>query len=106
MKLDKRTVVEEHFPPAQQDTFVNREIVFAVPAGKHTLSIYNPGADWFTLDSITLTPYALPNKVVACSDGQGAMWYLWRKQPIEARITLKLPGIRQGKYRVVWWDIL
>lgn len=106
VKLDNRTVAEERFPSAERDTFVNREIVFAVPAGKHTLSIYNPGADWFTLDSITLTPYAPPNKVVACSDGQSAMWYLWREQPIDARITLKLPGIRQGKYRVVWWDIL
>lgn len=104
--LDDRTVVEERFPSAERDTFVNKEVVFAVPAGKHTISIYNPGTDWFTLDSVTLSPYAPPNKVVACGDGQNAMWYLWREQPIEAQITLKIPEVKPGKYRIVWWDPL
>lgn len=104
VRLDNRTVVEERFPAAQRDTFVNRQISFPVPAGKHTISIFNPGPDWFTLDSVTLAPYAPPSKVAACGDGQSAMWYLWREQPMEAQITLKIPDIKQGRYRMVWWE--
>ena len=104
VKLDGRTVIEETFPPAQRDTGLNREFTFAVPAGKHTISIFNPGVDWFTLDSVTLSPYAPPSRVAACGDGQNAMWYLWREQPNEALMTLRLSDIKPGRYRLVWWE--
>ncbi len=103
VKLDERTVVQESFPPAQRDMVLNREFTFSVPAGKHTISIFNPGTDWFTLDAVTLAPYAPPDKVSACGDGQQAMWYLWREQPVEAPIMLRLRDIKPGRYRVVWW---
>lgn len=104
VKVDNRTVVEERFPAAERDTLVNRQISFAMPPGKHTISIFNPGADWFTLDGITLTPYAPPNKVAACGEAPYAIWYLWREEPIDARMTLRIRGVKQGRYRVVWWD--
>ncbi len=106
VRLDGRTVAEERFPPAERDTPVNKEISFPVPAGKHAISVFNPGTDWFTLDSVTLHPYAPPNKVAACGDGQSAMWYLWREQPVQAKVSLKVAGVNPGRYRMVWWDPL
>jgi len=46
-------------------------------------------------------PYALPNKVAAYSDGQSAMWYLWRGKPVQAKVSLKVAGVKPGRYRVV-----
>lgn len=104
VRLDNEIVAQERFSSAQRDTFVNREITFPVPAGKHTISVCNPGPDWFTLDSVTLTPYAPPNKVAVCGDGQNAMWYLWREQPVDASVTLKIPSTPPGRYKVTWWN--
>lgn len=104
VKLDDREIVQERFPSADRDQALNRDIRFAIPAGKHVISIFNPGVDWFTLDRITLTPYAPPGRIAACGEGRNAIWYLWRDEPSEGKIRVSIRGMPAGQYQVVWWN--
>ena len=107
-------IVERIFAPAAADYAPpQKEFAIDVPAGSHTVSLENIGADWVTIRRFTLTDYAPPLASFAlCNKGFVAAWICNRaniytdfgKENGAASGTLTLRVLDNGKYRATWWD--
>lgn len=107
LSLDGETLESRAFPAADKDTNVDTVLRIAVPAGPHTVRLENTGADWVTLDRITLDPYAPRLGVLAKGNGSDAVLWVESRAADETPQagTLVVPGFRPGNYRVRWWDV-
>ncbi len=83
-----------------------------VPAGTHTVGIFNTDRDWFTIRSITLTNAAPRLAATAKGDRTKAVFWAYdRMRPYQSDAppavvsgTLTLPAMEAGRYRVTLWD--
>ncbi|MBU0608232.1 MAG: hypothetical protein KKI08_10100, partial [Armatimonadetes bacterium] len=98
----------------------DKDITFDLPAGKHTLELYNAGRDGITVDRITITGCLTeerPEVFVAGMVGKklavlwiqnkASDWFaLVEQTPIEplAGVALTVAGIPSGPCTVEWWD--
>lgn len=97
----------------------NEQIVIALPvtAGQHTVVLDNLGDDWLQLDYIEMVEYRTPGRAVALADRElGAVlaWihhrnYTWDivaadGEPEALDVTLRVPGMPVGSYRITFWD--
>lgn len=115
---DGKTVVSDEY---------NEDITVAVPAGRHTIEVANPGADWVAIDWVRLTqvrpcaeasqePASPPVLAYALSNRRDAL--LWaldprfnypegaaeKDAPVVSGARVALPGLPDGRYAVTWWD--
>jgi hypothetical protein len=107
LKLDGEPVTEQEFAAADRDQRVEATLIAKVPAGAHTIRLENVGTDWVVVDRITLTPYGPSFQGVAKGAGDRAACFLYRGPDAgtgTARGAMTLPGLRPGKYRVLWWN--
>jgi hypothetical protein len=107
LKVDGEPVTEQEFAAAERDQNVNAALIARVPAGAHTVRLENVGPDWAVVERITLTPYGPAFGGLAKGTTDRAACFLYRggDTPTEtAKGTVTLPGLRSGKYRVLWWD--
>jgi hypothetical protein len=80
-----------------------------VAAGEHTIRLENTGPDWVHLREFTLTPYTSELAVLGKGNDRFAMLWLYRRKgdggdraPVVGELSV--PGLREGAYRVMWWD--
>lgn len=79
-----------------------------IPAGKHTLSINNPGTDYLVLGDITFTNYAYGlSSVSRATEDEFVSWIYKRENllgsgPIKGKI--ELPKLIPGDYTVGWYN--
>lgn len=109
MKVDDKLVSEKSFPAATNDTNTRTVLTIPVPAGPHVIRLENTGADWARIDRFTLTPYGAPLKAVAKADKESVAAWLYPSEPPAAdakplALTVSVPGLDAGNYRVFWWD--
>lgn len=104
MSVDGAAAAEESFPAAGADRSVKAEVSAKVAAGSRTIKIENPGPDWVVIGSIVLDPYAPALGTVGkANDSFGALWVHNRtKSAAAGRLTV--PGMKAGRYDVVWYD--
>jgi Cellulase (glycosyl hydrolase family 5) len=90
------------------------ELLFTMPAGRHTLVVENPGSpDWFELAGIDF-PHEIP--VLASVGRRGtdflALWVWHRegvfavKPPATVGGTLLLEDVPAGAWQITWWNTL
>lgn len=87
-----------------------------VPAGAKTLSIKSSGRDYFRLSEMRLKNYAPELGVKAMATGDHAVLWSYRLDGLAgsprsagtsaARGKIQLDGLRDGVYRLMWWDTL
>lgn len=98
----------------------DRDLTFDLPAGKHTLELYNAGRDGITIDRITLTGCLTDDRpavnvvglagkhlTVLWVQNKASDWFsLAEKKPIEpvSGAAVTVPGIPAGACTVEWWD--
>ncbi len=98
----------------------DKDLAFDLPAGKHTLELYNAGRDGITIDRVTITGCLTeerPEVFVAGMVGKkltvlwiqnkASDWFaLVEQTPIEplAGVALTVAGIPPGPCTVEWWD--
>jgi len=106
IKLNGKTIVERAWPASGSDTQVNATLTAAIPAGTHTLTLENPGADWVTIRKITVGPVGASVSVRAKADSTRAALWLRRtaNEAYPSDGTLTLSGLRVGAYKLIWWD--
>ena len=106
IKVDGKTIAQKAYPASGRDTTVNEPLTVAIPAGSHTLTLENPGADWVTLRKITIGPVGSSVAALAKSDGTRAA--LWLRRTARGAHpgggTVALSGLRVGSYKLTWWD--
>jgi hypothetical protein len=107
LSLDGGKPVEEDFPASGKDTDTSRGLSIDVSAGKHTVSLFNTGSDWFTLNNITVTRYVPAVGVIARQNSKSMLFWVYNRnrddaQPVNASITLdNLPA---GNIDVKLWN--
>ncbi|HPP01612.1 MAG TPA: hypothetical protein PLX83_13595, partial [bacterium] len=91
-------------------------VAIPVPAGSHTLSVLNPGRDWFRVQSYTLENFV--ERAVAYARGNADRVLVWvhdrpHQYALIARYAafgpteptmLVLPDLREGEFRVEPFD--
>lgn len=107
LALDGKTIRETDFPASDKDHSVDKTLVVDVPAGPHTVSLFNTGPDWFVAQQITVTNYAPGVAVLARGNAHAAAFWAYRRDekattPLNA--TLAFPGFAPSNYTVRLWD--
>ncbi|HWX20342.1 MAG TPA: DUF5060 domain-containing protein [Candidatus Binatia bacterium] len=99
------------FPTNTADVNTNYTLSVSVPAGPHTVKLYNPGQDWVNLGNLTLNPYASMLGAYQIGNSNFATLWLWHRTNIyypNATATLggtvPLGGLQPGTYAATWWD--
>jgi hypothetical protein len=111
VSVDGTQAAEKTFATADKDTAANATLEAKVPAGPHTVKIENTGADWATIKTMTLSPYA-PSIGTVGKSGKtyAALWLYNRladgtgKASAEVKGKVTVPGMQAGAYKVTWWD--
>ena len=104
--VDGKSVTEQDFPASAADTSANVTVTAPVPAGKHTITLSNSGADWVVLNRITLAPYGSALKAMGKANSDHAALWIRRVAPGAegGTITLVPDTLKPGIYQAVWWD--
>jgi uncharacterized protein DUF5060 len=99
------------FAAAGSDVTTNVTFTINVPAGAHSVKLYNPGQDWFVIGNITLNPYVSMLGAYQVGNTNFAGLWLWHRTNIyrsTATATLSgsfpLSGLKPGTYLGTWWD--
>lgn len=108
IQVDGTTAAEKEFPAADADQHTGGTTVSAnVPAGKHTIRLENTGADWVTLDRITLAPYGSGWRALGKGTKDHAgLWLFRTAADATGGGTVTVPGLAPGFYRVTWYDTM
>src|SRR5881392_1315873 len=99
------------FPASTSDQSTNYTLSVNVPAGQHTLKLWNPGLDWVDLGNITLNPYvAILGAYQIGNTNFAALWF-WHRTNVyypsaseTVSGSLLLSGLQEGLYSGTWWD--
>jgi hypothetical protein len=98
----------------------DEDFAIDVPAGPHVIRLENADGDWISLTRIVLGDYTtntgLDVRVLGLSDGTSALLWVQNKlsnwytdlhaEPLGSitGATTAIEGMRDGRYRVEWWD--
>ena len=106
IKVDGKVATQKAYPASSGDKMVNETLTAAIPAGSHKVTLENSGADWVTVQKITIGPVGASVSALAKSDGSRVALWLRRTagdaSPTRGTVTLR--GLRSGSYKLVWWD--
>jgi len=99
------------FPAPGADQNTNYVLTVNVPAGQHTIKLWNQGQDWLNLGNLTLNPYVSILGAYQIGNSNFTALWLWHRTNIyyaNATATLAgnfpLAGLSPGSYRGTWWD--
>ena len=136
IRLDGKPILEEQFTPGpgpgpwQASGFEPRwkqwwadyqkDIVVAIPQGRHTVELYNAGKDGITIDSLSLPAYMTDERPpVRCyglvGKREALLWIQNREHDLPAVLDrrtgwtiegarLTVAGVPAGPCRIEWWD--
>jgi hypothetical protein len=111
--LDGQPKADRDFPGTGADRgAVGETLAIDVPAGPHTIGLFNTDRDWYTVESLTLTDYVPALGVTAKGNARTAFFWAYnrvrpyhlmsRAKPISGAATFS--GLRAGTYRVSFWN--
>lgn len=106
ISVDGTVAAERAFPAAEKDVAQDAVVEASVPAGRHTVRIENPGADWLVLERIEIDPYGPALRALGRVGGGRAVAYVWKTvdgSPAAGRV--EVPGLAPGRYVALWWDV-
>lgn len=112
--LDGRPVADKNLAGTGQDRQNTGEtLTIDVPAGPHTVGVFNTENDWFTVQNFTLT-HAVP-ELGAIAKGNADHVYFWaysRSRPYDAPSkggsvsgSLTFDGLKSGRYKLFVWTM-
>jgi hypothetical protein len=109
--LDNSLTNEVDFAATGSDVNTNFTLSVNIPAGAHTIKLWNPGLDWVDLGNITLNPYVSVLGAYQIGNTNFAAVWLWNRTNIynpsanvTAGGTFPLSGLAAGTYQGTWWD--
>jgi hypothetical protein len=93
------------------DISTNFTLSISVPAGAHTIKLWDQGQDWVNLGNLTFDPYVPILGAYQVGNTNFAALWIWHRTNIysaNANITVSgtfpLAGLRPGNYLGTWWD--
>src|SRR5205823_8461953 len=111
ISLDGTTANSISFPSAATDQNTNYTLSVNVPAGQHTINLWDPGLDWVNLGNITLNPYVSILGAYQIGNTNFAALWFWHRTNVynpsaseAVSGSLLLSGLQEGLYSGTWWD--
>lgn len=114
LRLDGQVAAEKDYPAADAD---HRDpgamLIVDVPAGRHAVSVWNTGQDWFMVEKITLTNYVPALSVLAKGNARSVFFWSYAQTrpygegaPAAQALsgTLRFVGLTPGRYALTLWD--
>ena len=99
MKLNGTTVVNQNFGATGGDHAINQTFTVNFPAGTHTVTVDNTGADWYTVSQFSVDGIGLAIKSTGASiDGGRHLARLVRQTSVNENYDLRLPGAINGSF--------
>lgn len=100
------------FPATSNDTATNLTIAIPVPAGSHSILLYNPSQyDWIDLGDFTFNPYVPGLAVYALGNTNFTAAWVWNRTnvyntsaSISSTGAITLTGLSASSYLATWWD--
>ena len=93
------------------DISTNFTLSISVPAGAHTIKLWDPGQDWVNLGNLTFNPYVPMLGAYQVGNTNFAALWIWHRTNIystNASVTVSgtfpLAGLQAGNYLGTWWD--
>lgn len=107
LSVDGAVAAQQDYPAADADQNGVWTLTAPVPAGRHTITLRNDGADWVVLREFVIDPCVPALAVRARGGGDFAVLWIESRRPGPA-VTgdLTLSGLKPGSYRLRWWDTL
>lgn len=111
--LDNTLTNSASWPPTggTNDISTNFTLSVSVPAGAHTIKLWDPGQDWVNLGNLTFDPYVPILGAYQVGNTNFAALWIWHRTNIystNASITVSgsfpLTGLKPGNYLGTWWD--
>jgi hypothetical protein len=109
--VDATTTNTIMFPATASDIATNYTMTVAVPAGTHTIKLWNPGLDWVNLGNLSLSPYVPILGAYQIGNTDFAALWLWHRTNIynpsaasSVGGSFPLSGLSPGTYNGAWWD--
>lgn len=107
VKLDNKTVIDVDYPNTGHDQDVDKNLSVDVPAGAHTISLYNQDKDWIVIGKIILQNYTPALGVIAKGNARfAAFWAYDSNRNSNRKISgaLTFNNLLEGSYEVIYWD--
>ena len=98
--------VRKEWPATERETRLREEFAVPFEAGMNEIVIDNPGADWITLDSITLPGVGAGVSAVSLrSDRYALARFQWAKAFGPGPKSVSMPGLLDGTYELRQFDL-
>jgi hypothetical protein len=98
---------EADYEKSNSDRIVDEQISMDVPAGLHTISLSDTGADWVVISSMEVTNYVSPLDTIARASQDSAVFWVYDRtngvQKVDNAL-LKLEGLAPGQYDIHFWN--
>ncbi|MEO7715714.1 MAG: DUF5060 domain-containing protein [Capsulimonas sp.] len=107
LSLDDATPRELDFPASNVERSADQMMTVDVPAGPHTVSVFNTGPDWFVAKRIVAVGYAPPVAVMAKANAHSVLFWAYDRDRMNRSprtATLRLGALKPGRYQVRLWD--
>ena len=107
LSLDGGPVQALTFPATEKDHDADQALSVDVPAGRHTVSLFNTGQDWFVLKQVLVTNYVPAVAILAKGNDHAAVFWAYVRQGEVSSlraVSLQLPGLKPGPYKVHLWN--
>jgi hypothetical protein len=93
------------------DLNTNFMTTIPVPAGSHSIQLWNPGLDWIDLGNLTLNPYVPLLGAYAVGNTNFTATWVWHRTNLfnaaagpAVAGTVSVAGLNPGSYSATWWD--
>jgi hypothetical protein len=93
------------------DISTNFTLSISIPAGAHTIKLWDPGQDWVNLGNLTFDPYVPILGAYQLGNTNFAALWIWHRTNIYSTSasamvggTFPLAGLQPGDYLGTWWD--
>ena len=105
--VDGMPAVDRDYPGMGKDVDGNDTLGANLSPGEHTVSLFNNGPDWFTVDSISVDNYVPALAAFARTDGHTIDFWAYNRNrestdPIDGTLTIN--NQPDGRYKIRYWD--
>lgn len=115
--VDGKLVLQDRFPPAKENSTIDKEYRVEIPAGRHVIKVVNDGEDWINVSWIKFCSKSAPRirvigmqnrkfTIIWCRNRQSTTEnYLekFKLKPVKGA-KIKILGLDKGSYEVEYWD--
>jgi hypothetical protein len=105
ISVNGASLASKDWPATERDTRVREDFAIPFGVGSNEIVIDNPGADWFTLDSIEIPGVGPGVSAASLRTAHYALARLQWSEIGDAAKSISMPGLASGRYELRQFDL-